>query len=312
MSLRYLNAMRALEATVRLGSFRAAGEELNVTPAAVGQQVKKLENLLGCELLQRRSNGFTPTTRALRACRSLEAGLGHFRKALDILEDSDATQRLAITLVPSLAEHWLTPRIAEFLGKHPGIDFRIDSTHTEHYQPSDEFDFGLRYEFGINRAIDAVDLFYEWLVPVCRPEVAAKLCVERNDGVFGDAALLQVDRETDDRHWATWDSWGQAFGIEPPPEDQRIKFHHTTLALQSMFAGHGVHLAQLSIAVPALASGELVAPFGSQRCLRTGYPYRLYRFGSTQVPELHASFLDWMKAQAADTEARMRRFLAGD
>ena len=128
MFLRHLNALRALEATVRLGSFRAAGEELNVTAAAVGQQVKKLESLLGSPLLQRRSNGFTPTVRALRACRSLEAGLAHFREALDILADSNASQRLAITIVPSLAEHWLTPRIADGpLATPSGRERRIDA-----------------------------------------------------------------------------------------------------------------------------------------------------------------------------------------
>jgi len=309
VSTRYLNALRALEASVRHGSFQGASTELNVTPAAVGQQVKKLETLLGCALLIRRSNGFIATERAQRACRSLKTGLQNFREAMEILEDRDTTQRLAITIVPSLAEYWLTPRIPDFLGAHPGIDFRIDSTHTEYYEPNDEFDFGLRYESGIASANEIFDLFREWLIPVCRPEVAARIRQQESADVFADAPLLHVDTETEDRYWANWDAWSRKFAIEVPAKPQRLKFRHTTTALRSLFAGHGIHLAQLSIAIEPIASGELVAPFGPRCCMQTGYPYRLYRFGSGELSGLHRAFVSWMQSLARETESKMHSFL---
>lgn len=310
MSTRYLNALRALEASVRHGSFQGASAELNVTPAAVGQQVKKLESLVGSQLLVRRPNGFTATDRALRACRSLRTGLENFRAAIEILEDRGAPQRLAVTIVPSLAEYWFTPKIPDFLGTHPGIDFRIDSTHSEFYEPNDDFDFGLRYESGIARASEMFDLFREWLIPVCRPEVASRIRVDRPADVFADVPLLHVDSETEDRNWANWDIWGRKFAIEIPAEARRLKFRHTTTALRSLFAGHGIHLAQLSIAAEPLAAGELVAPFGSRCCLQTGYPYRLYRFGIGELSGLHLDFVNWMQALAGQTEAKMQSFLA--
>jgi len=312
VSTRYLNALRALEASVRHGSFQSASLELNVTPAAVGQQVKKLESLIGSELLVRRSNGFMATDRAQRACRSLRAGLQNFQEAIEILEDRGAPHRLAITIVPSLAEYWLTPRIPDFLGAHPGIDFRIDSTHTEFYEPNDDFDFGLRYEAGIARASEVFDLFREWVVPVCRPEVATRIRQDQSREIFADVPLLHVDTETEDRNWANWDSWGRQFAIRVPAEAQRLKFRHTTTALRSLFAGHGIHLAQLSIAAVPLSTGELVAPFGPRSCMQTGYPYRLYRFGTGELSDLHRDFVTWMQSLAAETEERIQSFLTND
>ncbi|MGH8424905.1 MAG: LysR family transcriptional regulator, partial [Pseudomonas fluorescens] len=53
----HLNALRAFEASARHQSFSAAAAELNVTPAAVGQLVRSLEDWLGTPLFHRSSSG---------------------------------------------------------------------------------------------------------------------------------------------------------------------------------------------------------------------------------------------------------------
>ncbi|WP_410482400.1 LysR family transcriptional regulator [Ovoidimarina sediminis] len=61
MRLTHLNALRALEASLRHKSFTGAAEELGVTPAAVGQRVRSLEEYLGRPLLQRTRTGVIPS-----------------------------------------------------------------------------------------------------------------------------------------------------------------------------------------------------------------------------------------------------------
>lgn len=57
MKLHHLNGLRAFEASARHLSFSLAAKELNVTPAAIGQQVKLLEEWLGISLFERRTSG---------------------------------------------------------------------------------------------------------------------------------------------------------------------------------------------------------------------------------------------------------------
>ena len=168
----HLNALRALEAAVRLGSFKAAGEELFVTPAAVGQQVKKLEDMVGYELLVRHSNGFTPSQTALRVAERLTAGFDQLSEALDLMHRRSDMNRLAISVVPTIAEHWLAPRMPDFWRRHPGIDLRIDSTHTIHYQAEPDFDFAFRYGPESPDGQDQIDLYREHLIPACVPALA--------------------------------------------------------------------------------------------------------------------------------------------
>src|SRR6185436_12553167 len=56
LSLPPLNALRAFEAAARTGSYVAAAEELGVSPAAVSQQVRNLEDFLGKQLFMRFNN----------------------------------------------------------------------------------------------------------------------------------------------------------------------------------------------------------------------------------------------------------------
>lgn len=69
-----------------------------------------------------------------------------------------------------------------------------------------------------------------------------------------------------------WDEWGRRFGFTIPSQRHRLRFTRTTLALRSVYGGHGLHLAQLSITLPDLASGRLVAPFGPASCVGPAIP----------------------------------------
>lgn len=74
MRISHLNALRALEATLRLGSFTKASQELGITPAAVGQRVRLLEEYLGVVLFERSGAGIRPTTKAQEVEKKLTEG----------------------------------------------------------------------------------------------------------------------------------------------------------------------------------------------------------------------------------------------
>ncbi len=81
----FLNALKYFEAVARLGSFSGAAHELNVTPAAVGQQVRTLEGWLKRPLFIRTKSGssrLTPTTDALAVLPERHLGFRHIQRAV--------------------------------------------------------------------------------------------------------------------------------------------------------------------------------------------------------------------------------------
>ena len=109
-------------------SFRKAADELHVTPAAVSQQIKGLEEQLGQPLFHRLPNGLALT-------RAGQAGLPLVRDALALLEDAAqlmAAQRganaLTVWAAPSFAGKWLLPRLHRFVDTHPDIDLRLSAS----------------------------------------------------------------------------------------------------------------------------------------------------------------------------------------
>lgn len=309
MKLSHLNALRALEASVRLGSFRAAAQEMGVSPAAVGQRVRTIEDAVGLELLERTANGFVTTPLAHQICTELETGFRHLARALEMASRSGAPASLSVSVVPTIAEYWLAPRLPQFWQANPGIELRLDSTSTILNPSQVHFDFALRYGPESPEEGRPFVLFPEYLLPVCTPELAARIDPGNRQNPFGDVALLHTASSTSDAAWADWPIWCQAMGFGPVDFNAGVTFTYTTLALRAMFAGQGVHLAQLSILLPALAEGRLVAPFGAGMAVRTGYSYKLVSFSSRSLRNVQENFVEWVFGEAQKTEAALSAFL---
>ncbi len=103
MRVTHLNGFRALEVTLRTGSFRAAANELGVTTAAVGQQIRTLEEYLGRRLFLRTSTGVRPTDLARGVEQKLTSSFSMIEDVSSQLKDEQSKNRLAVTLPSSFA-----------------------------------------------------------------------------------------------------------------------------------------------------------------------------------------------------------------
>src|SRR5690242_16926060 len=113
----YLNALRAFEASARHQSFSEAANELNVTPAAVGQLVRSLENWLGILLFHRSPSGRTrlvPTDVARRALPEIRIGFDKLSLGLSVLQESSTNGVLTVAASPAFTAKWLLHRIDRF------------------------------------------------------------------------------------------------------------------------------------------------------------------------------------------------------
>src|SRR4029453_15193077 len=123
-----LRGIVVFSAVARLGSFKAAANELNLSPSAVSHQIRALEEELGVELFRRVSRGIRLTPDAARYAEVLDKLFERMRRATaDVAAPgwgTPSTNIVRIMTPPSLATHWLTPRLPAFIEAHPGVDLR--------------------------------------------------------------------------------------------------------------------------------------------------------------------------------------------
>lgn len=117
-----LTALRAFEAAARTRSFSAAARTLNVTHAAIGQQVKALETHLGVALVQRSPRGLTLTPDGEALAARLRDGFTAIAEAVHTIEDRERNRPVRVTTTAYFAESVIFPRISAFWAAHPGVE----------------------------------------------------------------------------------------------------------------------------------------------------------------------------------------------
>ena len=136
-----LRALLAFEAAARGGSFARAATELNVTPSAISHQIQTIETFLGLKLF-RRSAGRVSLTRAGNAYwRRIESALQAIADATAEIAPARETDLVTVLSATSFAAKWLRPRLNDFLGTHPTVRIRLNTSTEPPDFSSGSFDF---------------------------------------------------------------------------------------------------------------------------------------------------------------------------
>jgi LysR family transcriptional regulator, glycine cleavage system transcriptional activator len=120
-----LNALRVFDATARHLSFTRAADELAVTPAAVGQQIRALEDMLGVVLFRRTAKGLELTVEADSGLPALRQGFLMFEESVRAMQSGQSSQSLTIAAPRDVAAKWLAPRLAKHAAAHPDLQFTL-------------------------------------------------------------------------------------------------------------------------------------------------------------------------------------------
>lgn len=295
-SLPPLNALRAFEAAARHLSFKKASEELHVTPAAVGHQVKALEDFLGV-LLFRRLNRALMLTDAGQACLpDLREGFGKLESAVERLRAHDGRGLLTVTVAPTFAVTWLVPRLVRFQAAHPRITVRIESTMANVDLVRHGIDLGIRFCPDVEPGLRGETLFGERVVPVCSPRSLEGPDALRRPDDLASQTLIHLEGETGDRSWPDWARWLAAAGVTTVDPKQGLRFTQSIVAAQAAMAGQGVALVGETCFLDDLAAGRLVRPFDLG--FPTDYAYRVVSPEALFHEPKVAAFRDWLQAEA--------------
>ncbi len=290
-----MNALRAFEATARCRSISDASEELFVTPSAVSQQIKKLEESLDIELLRREHRKISLTEEGRRLSTSLTEAFFGISRAIADLTDTKRTECLVIACPPPFAAKFLAPRIGTFIAQNPGLDVRLSVDVNKVDYVASGIDVGIR----IGASVD------EWMVP-SKPfwEHRAPLATERyltDNNILGHEDLIKatlLEKSFGDlmHDAATWDDWYRAAFSVRPERQRSVDFGtHCDQALDSARAGAGIVLGELITGSIHVMEGELVCPFGP--VVGVGSAFRVVHHESMPLSEHASLFTSWVKKE---------------
>lgn len=293
MSIRWdlpsLTAARAFEAAARNLNMTRAAEELNVTHAAVSQQVRALEDWLGLRLFTRQGKGIMLTPEGTRFAEQLGRSFEMMEEATREARRQSQARPLEVTTTTAFASRWLVPRIGRFQMTHPGIELRLTpNRHLVDFQ-RDAVDIAIRYGGGDWPGLVSERFMAGRLVAVCHPDL---LPPDKTSLEPDDLAHINLLHDTDHSEWEQWvrdNGWdvdvrhGLVFGM-------------SALCYEAALSGQGVAISVESLARKDIEDGRLVALHDAGREYSSGY-YLVYREQDAARPNL-AAFLDWMRAEA--------------
>jgi LysR family glycine cleavage system transcriptional activator len=251
-----LKALRGFESTARLGSFRKAAEELNLTHPAISHQVQSLEMNLGVKLFVRRGRQTLLTPEG-------ERFYPVAREALEILiNGSEAVRRgasqsdLRIQTYISVLLRWLSRRLPRFRALNPSLQLQLLSSI--HEQDFDEVnaDVGMIFcRTPPGEHLHWTPLMRARLFPVCSPGLVGNDGEELKPADLLNYPLLTITSEA----WQ-WQDWFDSAGLGGVKTSHSISVDSTAVALEMAMDGEGITLVNGPFADRDLKAGRLIQP----------------------------------------------------
>lgn len=254
-----LNALRAFEAAGRLESLTDAATELNVTPAAVGHQVKALESYFDQALFERRYRAIALTEKGRLLLAGVTDGFDRLSESVDAFAALEQQRALIISSCTSFAARWLVPRLDEFRALHPDIDVRLDATQRLVDLRREEFDLGIRFGPGQWEGLETDYLLDEEFIPVASPSLLAHKPVAK-PADLARHTLLHRD-ESPGPLPLDWAMWLQAAEVDNVDPERGIRYSMESMAIQAAVDGHGIALVSNVLVEADIEAGRLIKLF---------------------------------------------------
>ena len=278
-----LSALRAFEAYATQGSLQKAGDALNVSHAAVSQQIRNLETHLNVTLLDRSGRQAQLTREGRDMADVLSASFDAISAEVRKLTTQDADRALVVSTTPSFAAHWLVPCLADFRLQHPEINIVIDANPDVSDLGPNGADIAIRFGHGGWSGVDATLLVTTRRVAVAAPSFVCDDC-PTSPADLARFPLLQEAGTSESSLWLAKHgvtNAGQG-GVTDLPGN---------LTLDAARTGQGIVVTSQNWVKSDLESGRLVKLFEDDEDF--GY-YVVTRAGTVQRAALKA-FLKWLK-----------------
>lgn len=281
-----LSALRSFEAVARTLSFTKAACELGVTQAAVSRQVKALETELSVGLVHRGPGGNTLTDAGEILFAGMYRALESIGQSVERITGSRGREILNVSVAPFFSERWLTPRLMDFVRRHPNIDLRLHHSYVPADYRREGIDIGINWGSGLWPGATKEKVLDGAMTPVVSPALfkrTGRLASPKR--LFGLTLFYEFD--VDD-----WRLWFAAAGLTMPAETRSLRLSDSHALRRAALDGHGVALLFRGLIQADLSSGHLVQPFAT--VTHTGYDYYLNYAEDAELPAKSKAFRRWL------------------
>jgi LysR family transcriptional regulator, glycine cleavage system transcriptional activator len=255
MSRPSLNAVRFFAVAAKHLSFAAAAQELCVTPGAVSQQIRQLEEELGVALFVRLTRKVRLTERGSEFFQAIDGPLQEIEWAAQKIRPQ--VNRVDISVLPSFATCWLMSRLHVFTQQYPDIQVRVAATMERANFSTDRIDLGVRLVEHLAPELNSVLLTPERLFPVCSPQYLAQFQGKMN---WSKAVLLHENVNTELEHSSTehWDMWLKQHHNKTSKRNPSLYFSYGMLTIAAALNNQGVALVMPQYVERELRLGALI------------------------------------------------------
>jgi LysR family transcriptional regulator, glycine cleavage system transcriptional activator len=296
----HLKSLQALEMAIRRGSLKAAAQSLAITPAAVGQRIKALEDYLGVQLLVRGRAGLQAPPELGHVLAYLETAFRALESAVEEL-DMQRGQEIQIAAVPDFADMWLAPRLSSFRRHNPHVRFCINGEGDAPLRlgPAD-----CEITFGSWQAEERTDLlFRDYLLPLSSPATKRRIGKLKVRTRLEGYPLLHLDFYRNDPKALTWPDWIAGQRLSRTAPERGIRFQRILRAVDAVLADAGLTICGLALLGPQIEDGSLTLPFavGSGKWTSHGFQVR-FRADALARPQVRR-FRQWLAEESRASAA---------
>jgi DNA-binding transcriptional LysR family regulator len=254
-----LNALRAFEATARLGSVSRAAAELHVTHGAISRQVRVLEEALARPLFVRHGRGVVLTAAGEQLRDRVAGAFDQLRDGWSELQRDRAEGPFVLGCASSLLARWVIPRLDRLERDLPLLKLHLSPEEDPLAPQHAELDAALAL-----RATpwpvgwDVHELAPERIGPVVSPRYAnLDRLLESGELSLRDEALLHTASRPQ-----AWPEWAELSGVSPASLRYGQGFTRLFYLLEAAVAGLGVAIAPAQLVQDDMKAGRLLAPWG--------------------------------------------------
>ncbi|WP_308911435.1 transcriptional regulator GcvA [Pseudokordiimonas caeni] len=290
-----LNALRAFDAAARHMSFKRAADDLAVTPAAISQQIRSLEDVLGVELFRRTNRSLVLTEAAQLSLTPLREAFEKLEEAVSVLTSSKSSTVIKVAVSPSFASKWLVPRLASYYERRPDAIVKISASLALTDFKAEDVDLAIRYGAGKYPGLVAEEVLRETVFPVCSPDLLASGIKLDEPADLTAQTLIHDDSFSEDDSAPSWAMWLRAANVELMDGMPALHFNTHSLAIEAAVAGRGIALARSAIAAEDLKAGRLVRLFGE--AVPVGFAHYIVYPADKVKSERVQDFIDWLKEE---------------
>lgn len=292
MRLPSLKFLKTFQVAAKLKSFKAAAEELYITPSAVSHQIKSLEEQLGVALFER----------GVRTLALTDAGSHYLEHISDVFSKLESvTEQLKVrygrsiirlNVPPFFANELLLPRLASFSQAREETDIRIETTFSAPKTHPPEADLSIVVGSGPWEGLTVHPLFAQRFIAACSPSFLLENPIDRPEDLSGKTLLLHEERRD------AWERWASGLNIAPIKPNRLVRLDTMSALVLAAEQGVGVALVPSRLCADRFSSGGLVKLFPAE--LETNESYVLLHRPEDQARDDLQELTRWILSECRE------------